>query len=105
MAINIEIIKSNSLGALPGIIVPVQEEPSASFDNVVAAGATTIGTGGVFTVRNRSGGDSVYCLVKLASATGLQASASNARLLAAGDEFSFTLPRNASSSYAIDIRA
>lgn len=106
MAINVEIIESTGSGQEPGqrnvdIVLPAND-----ITNVSAAGATNLATGTRrVKVRNRAGGDSVYCRVQLTVGRA-NAAVGNSSLLAAGEELNFTLPKGVDPTlYEVDIRA
>jgi hypothetical protein len=106
MAINVEIIQSTNSGREGGFRNNDIQLPANAVTNITAAGVTafTAGTRRV-KVRNRTGGDSVYVLVQLASASATAAAGTGLHL-AAGQELNFSLPKNGdASTYEIDIRA
>lgn len=106
MAINLEIIESESSGREPGHRNNDIQLPANAVTNVSAAGATALtdGTRRVL-LRNRNGGDSVYARVQLASES-TQAAAGNSFLIAAGESVGFTLPKSVTASdYEVDVRA
>lgn len=106
MAINVEIIECPNMGQQPGMRAPVPEMPHVKITNISAAGATAFQTTSKFVrIRNRTGGDSVYAHVQLATSS-VQAAADKSMLLAAGDSIDFMLPSgNNGALYEVDIRA
>ena len=106
MAINLEIIESIGSGREPKERNSDMELPANAITNVSAAGVTalTAGTRRVL-LRNRTGGDSVYARVQLASES-TQAAAGNSILLSAGQSFPFTLPaQGGADTFEVDVRA
>lgn len=105
MAINVEIIQHTGKGRQPGSRNDLPVMPAVSITNVTAAGETALSDSArIVTIRNRTGGDSVYCLIRAAGST--QAAAGNSLLLSAGQSFEFALPHDGvGSDYEVDIRA
>lgn len=105
MAINIEYAEYTKAITVPGGFPTAVFEGPATITNKTAAGETSVGSTARFVhVRNRTGGDSVYVLFRAAGST--QAAVGNARLLAAGQEIIFGVPKNqADGGYEVDIRA
>lgn len=105
MAINVEVIEYKNYGRQPGARAPAPEIPWNAITNVSAAGEVAlIANTTVVTVRNRAGGDSVYCLPRTDGSTA--AAVGNSVLLAAGESITWHLPKGAAGTdYEIDIRA
>ena len=106
MAINVEIIESVGSGRERGGRSAAIELPAGTITNVSAAGATALSAGAKrVLVRNRTGGDSVYCRVQLTLGRA-NAAVGNSLLLAAGQDLTFILPSNSDPTlYEVDIRA
>lgn len=106
MAINVEILEYVGYGKQPGMRAPAPQGPENDITNVAAAAATALAAGTtVVTARNRAGGDSVYARFQ-ATAGRANAAAGNSLLLAAGESYTWHLPKGANATaYEVDIRA
>lgn len=106
MAINVEVWQHTVLSKVPGgfpVLVP--EGLPVDFDNVAAAGEVTVqATTRFIRVRNRTGGDTVYCKFRAAGTD--NAAADDSHMIAAGGEIWFGVPKvQAAGGYEVDIRA
>lgn len=107
MAVNIELIQHRNIMSVPGGAgQPIPVLPENAITNIAAVGATTLTAGTkIVTVRNRTAGDSSLIKVQLASSSAT-ASAANGIQLAAGQSYTFALPKGVDASlYEIDVRA
>lgn len=106
MAINIELIQSSGFNSQPGgsrgsaIVLPAE-----SITNLTAAGETVLNAvAKVFMIRNRTGGDAVYALIRPLGST--DAAAANGIHLTAGQSITFAIPKNTlGTAYELDLAA
>jgi hypothetical protein len=106
MAINVEVVELVGSGREPGGRNSSIELPANAITNVAAAGTQVLAAGTKrVKVRNRAGGDSVYCRVQATDGRA-NAAVGNSLLLAANQELDFTLPKSIDpTNYEVDIRA